>query len=149
MSSADPSTLASLPGGNGFENISPDMMKPASSLITKMPPEELQKMLHMATSLQGQNPLSNNGSSPMPNVTPDMLKTATDMMTNMPPEELQKMFEMASSFNGQNPMTTNRSNISQGQNSQTTSSDRSHQSFPTPSPDIRSQLKNPAMREVF
>ncbi|KAI3723597.1 hypothetical protein L2E82_35319 [Cichorium intybus] len=146
MSQADPETLASL-GGGKFENISPDMVKTASSVITKMPPEEIQKMLQMATAFQGDKSSNNNGSgSGMPNLTPDMLKTATDMMSKMPAEELQKMFEMASSLNAQNPtMATERSNISQGQNSQTTSSD----SLPQTSSDIRSQLKNPAMREMM
>ncbi|KAI3518403.1 hypothetical protein L1887_07099 [Cichorium endivia] len=132
MSQADPETLGSL-GGGKFENISPDMVKTASSVITKMPPEEIQKMLQMSN--------NNNGlGSGMPNLTADMLKTATDMMSKMPAEELQKMFEMASSLNGQNPIATERSNISQGQESQI---------GPETSSDIRSQLKNPAMREMM
>ncbi|KAL7614307.1 hypothetical protein Lser_V15G05866 [Lactuca serriola] len=154
MSKADPETLASLSGGK-FENISPDMVKTASSLITKMPPEEFQKMLQMATSFQGENPLLNNNNnnyngSGMPNVTPDILRTATDMMTKMPAEELQKMFEMASSLNGQNPMATESggSNISEGQESQSQGFLNSRIG-PQPSSDIRSQLKNPAMREMM
>lgn len=179
MSQTDPETMASL-GGGKFENLSPDMVKTASNMISKMPPEEFEKMLEMASSFQGGNgnPLlnrnSNNGNeSGMPNLTPDMIKSASDMMSKMPPEELQKMFEMASSLNGgsqsnrnSNSNNNNYNNNSEGQERPRSSTDyvvngesgpssgflnsRSapQPSFPSSSSDIRNQLKNPAMREV-
>lgn len=172
MSQANPETMASMGGGN-LGKLSPEMMKTASNMISKMPPDEFQKMLQMATSFQAENPSLNRGStgsnngSGMPNVTPDMLKTATDMMSNMPPEELQKMFEMASSLNGGSQLNMNiNSNSSEGQERHRISRDNGTNSesrpsqefinsrsapqpnFPSSSSDIRSQLKNPAMREV-
>nr|GEV57800.1 outer envelope protein 61-like [Tanacetum cinerariifolium] len=115
MSQADPETLASA-GGGKLEGISPDMVKTASSMISSMPPDELQKMLEMATSFQGNNnPLNNsNRGSGIPNITPDMLKTATDMMNKMPPEELQNMLNMASSLGGQGSTSTSSAIQSNG-----------------------------------
>ncbi|KAE8660350.1 Outer envelope protein 61 [Hibiscus syriacus] len=107
ISSAEPDTLAAMGGGKVGE-VSPDMFKTASNMISKMSPEELQRMVQLASSFQGENPYTGGfgpGSVP-PNVTPDMLKTATDMMTKMPPEELQKMFEMTSSLKGKNSIST-------------------------------------------
>ena len=172
MSQADPETMSSLSSGK-FENMSPDMLKTASNVISKMPPEEFQKMLQMASSTGSSFDSSNNGSG-LPNVTPDMLKTATDMMSKMPAEELQKMFEMASSLNGKYPSSTegglqsNGNDSSQGQQSRRSLVDNGNNgesnppsqgflnsrsapqpSFPSPSSDIREQLKNPAMREVY
>ncbi|CAK9184647.1 unnamed protein product [Ilex paraguariensis] len=113
ISRADPETLAAL-GGGKVEGISPDMVKTASNVISKMSPEELQRMVQMASSFQGKNPYLGKGSSNSnfdsfspglvpPDLTPDMLKTATDMMSKMPSEELQKMFEMASSVREKAP----------------------------------------------
>ncbi|KAJ9178654.1 hypothetical protein P3X46_010521 [Hevea brasiliensis] len=107
ISNADPETLAALSGAKAGE-VSPDMFRTASNMISKMSPEELQKMIQMASSFQGGNPYAAGGSSDAslnsfrlssapPNVSPDMLKTATDMISKMPPQELQKMFEMAGS----------------------------------------------------
>ncbi|KAL8246196.1 hypothetical protein R6Q59_007412 [Mikania micrantha] len=171
LSQTDPETMASLSGGK-FENLSPDMVKTASDMISKMPPEEFKKMLEMATSFQGQNgnPLLNRNSNNepgMPNFTPDMIKSATDMMSKMPPEDLQKMFEMSSSLNGGSQSNWNNSINSDGQESHRSSTGYGNAgesgpsrgflnsrsvpqpSFPSSSSDIRSQLKNPAMREMM
>ncbi|KAI7732397.1 hypothetical protein M8C21_025795 [Ambrosia artemisiifolia] len=171
LSQTDPETMASL-GGGKFENLSPDMVKTASNMISKMPPEEFQKMLEMATSLQGGNgnPLlnRNNNESGMPNLSPEMIKSATEMMSKMPPEEMQKMFEMASSLNGGSQSNRNNSNNNlEGQESHRSSRDSGiggdsgpsrgflnstsapQPNFPSSSADIRNQLKNPAMREMM
>ncbi|XP_043701966.1 outer envelope protein 61-like [Telopea speciosissima] len=113
ISNTDPETLAGLSAGG----VAPDMFKSASSMISKMSPEELQKMLGMASSFQGTSPYfpvgtaesrgdsSRSGSLP-PGVSPDMLKTATDMMSQMSPDDLQKMFEVASSLRGKDAVST-------------------------------------------
>lgn len=111
ISRADPDTLSALSGGNA-EGIPPEMVKTASNVIGKMSPEELQRMVQLASSFQGENPFLKKGSSDNlgpgsvpPNVTPDMLKMATDMMGKMSPEEMQKMFTMASSLKEKSPVS--------------------------------------------
>ncbi|XVE79145.1 hypothetical protein DITRI_Ditri14bG0034400 [Diplodiscus trichospermus] len=186
ISNADPDTLAAMSGGKAGE-VSPDMFKAASNMINKMSPEELQKMVQLASSFQGENPYTGplkdgfGSGSISPNVTPDMLKTATDMMTKMPSEELQKMFEMAASLKGKDSIATatavNNSKLgsdaevtytesqtasaTNGNNGvgETSSSSRfpnsmsSQSSFPTSTADLqeqmRNQMKDPAMRQMF
>lgn len=110
ISRADPDTLSAFSGGNA-EGIPPEMVKTASNVIGKMSPDELQRMVQLASSFQGENPFLKKGSSDnfgpgsVPNVTPDMLKMATDMMGKMSPEEMQKMFEMASSLKEKSPVS--------------------------------------------
>ena len=90
----------------GVGGMPPDMVKTATDMITKMKPEELQKMLEVASSFNGKNPnfpnINGDGSSfgsQIPEMTPEMIKMASDKMTNMSPEELQKMLEIASTMN--------------------------------------------------
>ncbi|KAL3592255.1 hypothetical protein D5086_010895 [Populus alba] len=75
-----------------------------------------------------------------PNVMPGMLKTASDMMSKMSPEKLQKMFEMASSSRG---------NVNRNDGISGTSSS----SFPASTSDMqeqmRDQMKDPAMQQIF
>ncbi|GMJ00843.1 tetratricopeptide repeat 7, outer envelope protein 61 [Hibiscus trionum] len=184
ISSADPDTLAAMSGGKVGE-VSPDMFKTASKMISKMSPEELQRMVQLASSFQGENPYTGGfGSGSIPsNVTPDMLQTATDMMTKMPPEQLQKMFEMAASLKGKDSIPTatavsnNRldsdaevkypesqtasvTNVNSGfgetgssSSSRFPNSMSAESSFPTSTADLqeqmRNQMKDPAMREMF
>lgn len=160
------------------------MIKASSDMIGKMSPEELQKMLDMASSFQGNNPFLRGGSSDSPlnsgsippNVTPDMFKTASDMISKMPPDDLKKMFEMASLMKGKQSIPSaaavdkKERNFSQSNfpSSSTTrafgessSSDNafsniinaSEPNFPSSSTDLqeqmRNQMKDPAMRQVY
>ncbi|MBA0825604.1 hypothetical protein Goarm_010534, partial [Gossypium armourianum] len=185
ISSADHDTLAAMSGGKVGE-VSPDMFKTASSMISKMSPEELQKMVQLASSFQGENPYTGGfGTGPVPpNVTPDMLKTATDMMTKMPTEELQKMFEMAASIKGKDSIPASTAvngsrldsdaeityptsqtssitseNVGFGETASSSSSRfpnsmNPQSSFPPTSTadlqeQMRNQMKDPAMRQMF
>ncbi|KAL1204246.1 Outer envelope protein 61 [Cardamine amara subsp. amara] len=176
ISSTDPETLAALSRGKAGE-MSPDMFKTASSMIGKMSPEEIQKMVQTASSFKGDNPFSptapsaENGFTP----TPDMLKLASDMMGKMSQEEREKMFNMASSLNGNTPVSTSyrdteasepheslgASGISSfvGESSSSGNSfvaPRSgfETSMPSAQPgdlqeQMRNQMKDPAMRQMF
>ncbi|KAA3471694.1 outer envelope protein 61-like [Gossypium australe] len=185
ISSADPDTLAAMSGGKVGE-VSPDMFKTASNMISKMSPEELQKMVQLASSFPGENPYTGGfGTGPVPpNVTPDMLKTATDMMTKMPTEELQKMFEMAASIKGKDSIPASTAvnssrldsdaevtyptsqtssitseNVGFGETTSSSSSRfpnsmNAQSSFPPTSTadlqeQMRNQMKDPAMRQMF
>ncbi|XP_051143699.1 outer envelope protein 61 [Andrographis paniculata] len=104
ISRADPETLSALSGGK-IDSVSPDMLKTASDMMSKMSPEELDRMFKVASSFQGENSFPKSGSGLNPgsipsDLSPDMLKTASNMMAKMSPGELQKMFEMASSLKG-------------------------------------------------
>ncbi|XP_047982847.1 outer envelope protein 61-like [Salvia hispanica] len=157
-------------------DLSPDMLKTATDLMAKTPPEDLQKMFEMASSLKGNEAASSPsagfpGSVP-PNLTPDMLKMATDMINKMPPDECQKMFEMASSMRGQErPSSTasnglrsdefktrdnlklNGSDAGESSSSRHLNSSSSESGFLNSGGDLqeqmRNQLKDPAMRQMF
>ncbi|GLT60951.1 hypothetical protein SLA2020_336890 [Shorea laevis] len=188
ISNADPDTLAAMSGGKAGE-VSPDMFKAASNMINKMSPDDLQKMLQLASSFEGETP--NKGSfesgfgpgSVPPNVTPDILKTATDMMSKMPPEELHKMFEMASSLKGtdstpaaataaKNCRVNSDANSKVSESLKDSASNRNNEvgetsssgvlpnsrnasesNFPVSTADLqeqmRNQMKDPAMRQMF
>ena len=192
MAHADPETLVTMSGGKA-EGISPDMVKTASNMISKMSPEELQRMLELASSFQGENPpylkrdssgsdfnSFRSGPAP-PGMTPDMLKMANDMMSKLPAEEFQKMSQMASSLRGNDSVSTAAAVYSNGLRSDRESklaetwenfairgdnfgeSSSSHgisnsrsapqSSFPNPAADLQEQMKNqmndPAMRQVL
>ncbi|KAK4762635.1 hypothetical protein SAY86_008403 [Trapa natans] len=111
ISKADPNTLSAIDAGNP-DAVSPEMLKAASNMISKMSPDELQKMIQLASSFQGDNPFSSRGPSnsdsngfrqgSILDVSPDMVKTATDTMSKMSADELQRMFEMTS-LRGEDP----------------------------------------------
>ncbi|XP_074289703.1 outer envelope protein 61 [Silene latifolia] len=186
MSNADPEMLAKMGAGKTGE-VPVDMLKSATNMIGRMSPDELQNMIKMASSLQGDKPPFSNspfesnfgsGSVP-PNLSPEMLKTASDMMSKMPPDELQRMFEMASSLkqSGSVPSsssarvnTSSKSKLPESQGapvdrnnimserSSTSSSfadvgSTSQPSFPASMDDMqeqmRNQMKDPAMRQMF
>ncbi|XP_042490917.1 outer envelope protein 61-like [Macadamia integrifolia] len=179
--SNNPETLASMSAGG----VPPDMVKSASSMISKMSPEELQKMLSMASSFQGTSSYfpggttenrgdsSRSGSLP-PGVSPDMLKTATDLMSKMSPEEMQKMFEVAASLRGKDPVSTAKAVDSNGPRSengsnfatingnsdvggsssrQLRSNSKIPPTFPNSTADLQEQMRNqmndPAMRQMY
>lgn len=184
---ADPETLSALSSGKSGE-LPPKMVETASNVISKMSPEELQRMLDLASSFQEDTPYFGGGSSDNdfnsfkpgsipPNVTPDMLKTASDMMSKMSPEDLQKMFEMASSFRGkdsipmagavngsntgpissagqENPVVNRTSAVGESSSSRGifSNSRNTQSSFPTSTADLqeqmRNQMKDPEMRQV-
>lgn len=183
ISNTDPATLASLNAGQ-FKDVSPDMIKTTSDMVSKMSPEELQRMLDMASSFQGDNPFFRGGSpdssfnpgSMPPNVTPDMFKAASDMISKMPADDLKRMFEMASSLKGkestplaaavdENERNVSRSNLPSSSTNGTTAfgessshnvfsnmRNASQSNFPSSSTDLqeqmRNQMKDPAMRKV-
>ncbi|KAL9228635.1 hypothetical protein vseg_004190 [Gypsophila vaccaria] len=183
MSSADPEILAKISAGGTGEVPPVDMLKTATSMIGRMSPDELQNMVKMASSLQGDNPPFGGSpfgsSSAPPNLSPEMLKTAGDMMSKMQPEELQRMFEMASSLkqggsvpssSSVRPNTDLRSNFPESRDStasrnntmsesSSTSSlfpnvgSTSQTSFPASMNDMQEQMRNqmqdPAMRQMF
>ncbi|PIN07310.1 hypothetical protein CDL12_20124 [Handroanthus impetiginosus] len=158
--------------GSVPSDLSPDMLKTASDMMSKMSPEDLQKMFQMASSLKGNEAasLSSAGSA-----TPDMLKMATDMMSKMSPEEHQKMFEIASSMKGQERapssatsfsnglrsedfrarenLKVNGNDVGESSSSQSLNSSSSPSSFLNPSADLqeqmRNQMKDPAMRQML
>ncbi|KAF7153891.1 hypothetical protein RHSIM_Rhsim01G0198600 [Rhododendron simsii] len=107
MFDTDPQTLAAMSGGKAG-GVSPDRIKTASNVIGNFSPEELQRMLQLASSFHGENSYLNRDWSDSdsnsfrpgpipPDATPDMLKMASEMMSNMPAEELQKMIQTATS----------------------------------------------------
>ncbi|XP_057534928.1 outer envelope protein 61-like isoform X2 [Amaranthus tricolor] len=119
ISHADPEFLARMNPGKA-EEIPTDMLKTASNMIGRMSPEELQNMMKMASTFQGEkgsNFIDKFGPGPVPlNLSPEMLKTAGDMMGKMSPEELRRMFEMASSLK-QNSIPSSSSDSGPGSSS--------------------------------
>ena len=65
-------------------------------MMSKMKPEDMERMTKMAASMgMGPSPSTTAG---MPAMTPEMLKQASEMMANMKPEDMRRMQEMASSM---------------------------------------------------
>lgn len=118
ISSTNPETLAALNNGN-TDGMSPGMVKTAMDVVGKMPPEELQRMVQLASSIQGGNPFSGGGPGSIPSdVSPDTLKMATEVMSKMSPEDFQRMFNMASSFKGTGAVSSSASANANGYRSQ-------------------------------
>ncbi|KAF8113356.1 hypothetical protein N665_0050s0016 [Sinapis alba] len=170
ISKTDPDTLASLSGGKAGD-MSPDMFKTASSMIGKMSPEEIQKMVQTASSFKGENPFASSGENGFA-PTPDMLKLASDMMGKMSPEERERMFNMASSMKANAPVSTSYNDAQSSEPpreslgaSGVTSVVGESSSFVAPrsglgpsvasappadlQEQMRNQMKDPAMRQMF
>ncbi|KAJ6797927.1 outer envelope protein 61-like isoform X1 [Iris pallida] len=125
--------------------MTPEMVKMASDRLSTMSPEDLQKMLDIASSMNvNGSPFSSSttdastrksegestAGSQLPAMTPEMIKMASDSMRKMSPEELQKMFEIASSMNVNStpfPAAPNRdsSQISESESRSTAAGSRS------------------------
>ncbi|XP_073141405.1 outer envelope protein 61 [Henckelia pumila] len=155
-------------------DLSPDMLNTATKMMSKLSPEELQKMFDTASSMKG-NEKSPSASTPFhsypgsvpPNVTPEMIKMATDMMNKMSPEEHKKMFEIASSLSGQDRSSStadlsatrenfnvNDNDVGESSSSQGLHSESTPQSsFLDSSSDLQEQMKNqmkdPVMRQML
>ncbi|XP_013621766.1 PREDICTED: outer envelope protein 61-like [Brassica oleracea var. oleracea] len=165
ITKTDPDTLAAISGGKAGD-MSPDMFKTASSMIGKMSPEEIQKMVQTASSFKGDNPFvsstspsGGNGFAP----TPDMLKLASDMMSKMSTEERERMFNMASSLKANAPVSTSnrdaeatvpRESSFVGESSSSAPRSGLEPSVASAPPadlqeQMRNQMKDPAMRQMF
>ncbi|KAM0951967.1 putative peptidylprolyl isomerase [Dioscorea sansibarensis] len=152
---ADPDTLASM----NARGMSPDMMKTAADMMSKMKPEELQKIFEIGSSSNRKSPSSNGnssgfGSSKFPEITPELAKQASDMMSKMSPEELQRVHEVDSSFNGSNTQFSAPPRTPTADNPDARSRmGQSSSSFPTSTADLQENLENsmnePVMQQVF
>ncbi|KAL1168438.1 hypothetical protein V6Z11_A05G082400 [Gossypium hirsutum] len=140
ISNADLDTLSALSSG-----------KTATNMIGKMSPKQLQKMVQLASSFQGENPYTSplkNGFRP------------GSVHPNMPPEELQKMFEPAASLKGNDSISTSTARLDSDAevkypefqtsfpNPMSSQSD-----LPTSTADLQeqmgNQMKDPTMRQMF
>ncbi|PON50883.1 Peptidyl-prolyl cis-trans isomerase, FKBP-type [Parasponia andersonii] len=141
----DNPSLKGNPFGSNFDsfrpgsvpsNMSPDMLKTASDMMTKMPPEELQKMFEMASNLRG------NGSFPMP----------TAVNATGPSSDSGLRYSA-----GQGSSVVDETNVGGESSSHGTfSNSRSvppQSSFPASTTDMqeqmRNQMKDPATRQMF
>ncbi|KAA3489730.1 outer envelope protein 61 [Gossypium australe] len=151
ISNADPDTLSALSGGkgenpytsplkNGFgpgsvhPNVTPDMLKSATDMITKMPPEELQKMFEAVASLKRNDSIS----------TSTAVKSST---LDSDAEVKYPEFQTASVSNGNNGFgeTSSSSRFPNPMSSQS--------NLPTSTADLQEQMRNqmedPAMLQMF
>ncbi|XP_078439761.1 tetratricopeptide repeat (TPR)-like superfamily protein [Wolffia australiana] len=150
VSTADPASLASMGGGQ----ISPEMIKVASEMISKMKPDELQAMLQTAAVVNG-----GRTAPTFPQLSPEMAQMASERISKMSPDELQKMVEATSSMN---PAFSSHSSRTRGKSHPSTSArpassvEEGPSSGPSLSPsmaDIQDNLKDmskdPATRQMM
>lgn len=156
VSNADANSLSAM----GLGGMPPDIIKTTTEMVSSMKPDELQKMLEIASSLQG------SGGPRFPNMngngmSPELIRASSEKISRMSPEELKKMYEFSSSFGGSN--ATPASDFST-QKSETVP----QSSFPAANPSISlreattssahglpsqetmaNSMKDPAMQQLF
>ena len=119
--------------GSGMVNVTPDMLKTASDMMNQMPAEELQKMFKMASTLSGPDPASTEGG---------LQSNGSRLNTN---SEAQKIQEDSTFKEDIGESSTSRGVL--------LSRNAPQPSFPTSDFDmqeqVRNQMKNPAIREVY
>ncbi|XP_062082503.1 outer envelope protein 61 [Humulus lupulus] len=135
----NPSIMGGLGTNDSFKpgpvppNLTPDMLKTASDMMNKMPPEELQKMFEMASQLRG------NNSFPMPTVL-NAAGPSSDGGFRAGPSSVIDETNVRGESSSHGTSLNSRSFPAQS-------------SFPTPTGDLqeqmRNQMKDPAMRQMF
>jgi hypothetical protein len=86
--------------------MSPDMLRQAGDMMKNMSPEDMDRMMEMASSMRGNGGFPGGGAAPggaMPGAAdlqgmlknPEAMKMATEMMRNMKPEDLARMSQGA------------------------------------------------------
>ncbi|KAJ4829161.1 hypothetical protein Tsubulata_032720 [Turnera subulata] len=117
-------------------NVTPDMLKTASAMMNKMPPDELQKMFEMASSFRGNNSFPAAAAS---------VGNGQNSSTILNQTGAQEKFSVTES----NVIDEASSSSSFSSSSRNTS----QSSFPSSSADLqeqmRNQMKDPAMRQMF
>ncbi|KAK8918569.1 hypothetical protein KSP39_PZI021177 [Platanthera zijinensis] len=99
VSNADANSLSAM----GLGGMPPDIIKTTTELVSSMKPDELQKMLEIASSLQG----SDGPKFPSMNgnvMSPELIRMSSEKISRMSPEELKKMYKFSSSFGASSAM---------------------------------------------
>lgn len=121
LANANPEALSAL-GGPGM---TPEMIKTMSNMVSNMSPEELQKMLEVASSLNGTNPLIRPGTS-----------GASESQTSVASSSVRNNLEASTSSSRS---TFLGSEMPPSFNSSSTGDVQEQ---------MRNQMKDPAMRQV-
>ncbi|CAN6439999.1 unnamed protein product [Victoria cruziana] len=122
LANANPEALSAL-GGPGM---TPEMIKTMSNMVSNMSPEELQKMLEVASSLNGTNPLFRPGTS-----------GASESQTSVASPSVRDNLEASTSSSRSTFMG---SEMPPSFNSSSTGDVQEQ---------MRNQMKDPAMRQMF
>ncbi|KDP42955.1 hypothetical protein JCGZ_23897 [Jatropha curcas] len=117
-------------------NVTPDILKTATDMMSKMPPEELQRMFEMASSLRGQETVQTASAANADRLTSETGSKLTGHRGN-PAVDRNSITSETSSSNG---LFAHSRNASQPNFSGSTA-DMQEQ--------VRNQMKDPAMRQMF